>query len=80
MVAYRAMASRAVISLAVERVYHYTKSGVIYGRIRSDEWIIEGEVALAPHMGWTPVREAFLRLQAEGLLRLYPDGERSWHP
>ena len=34
--------------------------------------ISEGEVAAALGMSRTPVREAFLRLEAEGLLRLYP--------
>ena len=34
--------------------------------------ITEGEVADALGMSRTPVREAFLRLEGEGLLRLYP--------
>ena len=36
------------------------------------DFITEGEVAEALGMSRTPVREAFLRLEGEGLLRLYP--------
>jgi DNA-binding GntR family transcriptional regulator len=36
------------------------------------ELLTEGEVADALGMSRTPVREAFLRLESEGLLRLYP--------
>lgn len=57
---------------AVDRAYSYTKSGVLDGRIPSGEWITEGDVAQALSISRTPVREAFLRLQAEGFLRLYP--------
>lgn len=57
---------------AAERAYDYTKSGVLDGAIPAGEWITEGDVAEALGISRTPVREAFLHLQAEGLLRLYP--------
>jgi DNA-binding GntR family transcriptional regulator len=57
---------------AVKRAYEYTKSLVLEGRIPPGEWIAEGDVAEALSISRTPVREAFLHLQAEGLLRLYP--------
>ena len=43
-----------------------------HGSVPARELISEGEVATALGMSRTPVREAFLRLEAEGLLRLYP--------
>jgi DNA-binding GntR family transcriptional regulator len=57
---------------AVERAYAYAKTGVLDGSIPAGEWVTEGEVADALGISRTPVREAFLRLQSEGLLRLYP--------
>src|SRR5579884_1614271 len=57
---------------AKERAYHYTKEAVLSGTFAGGELITEGQVADALRMSRTPVREAFLRLEAEGLLRLYP--------
>jgi len=45
---------------------------VLTGAYPGGELISEGDVATALRMSRTPVREAFLRLEAEGLLRLYP--------
>ena len=45
---------------------------MLTGAFPGGELISEGEVAAALGMSRTPVREAFLRLEAEGLLRLYP--------
>ena len=50
----------------------YVKTQVLTGAFPGGELISEGEVAAALGMSRTPVREAFLRLEAEGLLRLYP--------
>ncbi|WP_214368929.1 GntR family transcriptional regulator [Pseudonocardia sp. H11422] len=57
---------------AKDRAYRYTKDGVLEGRFAGGELISEGQVADALQMSRTPVREAFLRLEAEGLLRLFP--------
>ena len=57
---------------AKDRALDYVKSRVLTGDIAGGELISEGEVATALGMSRTPVREAFLRLEAEGLLRLYP--------
>ena len=57
---------------AKDRALHYVKSQVLNGAFPGGELISEGEVAAALGMSRTPVREAFLRLEAEGLLRLYP--------
>ena len=57
---------------AKDRALDYVKSQVLTGAFPGGELISEGEVASALGMSRTPVREAFLRLEAEGLLRLYP--------
>src|SRR5277367_1036660 len=57
---------------AKDRAHEYVKRQVLTGAFPGGELISEGEVAAALGMSRTPVREAFLRLEAEGLLRLYP--------
>jgi DNA-binding GntR family transcriptional regulator len=57
---------------AKERALAYVKKQVLSGAFPGGELISEGEVADTLNMSRTPVREAFLRLEAEGLLRLYP--------
>lgn len=54
------------------RALAYVKAQVLTGAFPGGELISEGDVAAALGMSRTPVREAFLRLEAEGLLRLYP--------
>jgi DNA-binding GntR family transcriptional regulator len=48
------------------------KEGILEGAYPGGELLSEGEVAEALEMSRTPVREAFLLLEAEGLMRLYP--------
>lgn len=57
---------------ATERAYAATKERILDGRFGGGELISEGDVAALVGLSRTPVREAFLRLEAEGLLRLYP--------
>jgi DNA-binding GntR family transcriptional regulator len=57
---------------AKDRALAYVKGRVLTGVFPGGELISEGEIAEALGMSRTPVREAFLRLEAEGLLRLYP--------
>ena len=59
-------------STATDRAYGHTKARVLDGTYAGGALITEGEVSEAVGVSRTPVREAFLRLQAEGLLRLYP--------
>jgi DNA-binding GntR family transcriptional regulator len=59
-------------SAAKDRALDYVKTRILAGAFPGGELISEGEVATALGMSRTPVREAFLRLEAEGLLRLYP--------
>ncbi|MCQ4364272.1 GntR family transcriptional regulator [Mycobacterium gordonae] len=57
---------------AKDRALDYVKAKVLTGEFPGGELISEGEVATALGMSRTPVREAFLQLEAAGLLRLYP--------
>lgn len=55
-----------------ERAYEFAKQRILDGRFTGGELISEGDVAEGVGVSRTPVREAFLRLETEGLLRLYP--------
>jgi DNA-binding GntR family transcriptional regulator len=55
-----------------ERAYAYVKDRIVTGGFPGGTLISEGEVSGALQISRTPVREAFLRLSVEGLLRLYP--------
>ena len=57
---------------AADRAYRHVKDGLLDGRFPDGHLLSEGEIAEALSMSRTPVREAFLRLQTEGFLRLYP--------
>ena len=57
---------------ASARVYARLKDDILEGRHPGGSFVTEGEVAEATGVSRTPVREALLRLEAEGLLRLYP--------
>jgi DNA-binding GntR family transcriptional regulator len=66
------MASSELKMTAKDRAYEFTKGRVLDSTFAGGDLITEGEVADALGMSRTPVREAFLRLEGEGLLRLYP--------
>lgn len=57
---------------AAERAYSYTKELVLTGELPGGHLFSEGDVAEWLGISRTPVREAFLRLQAEELLTLIP--------
>ncbi|MCC5477106.1 GntR family transcriptional regulator [Streptomyces sp. NPDC059680] len=57
---------------AADRVYAHVKQGVLDRRYEGGTLLTEGELAEAVGVSRTPVREALLRLEAEGLIRLYP--------
>ncbi len=52
--------------------YLTVKELVISGELPGGELVSEGEIATRLEISRTPVREAFLRLQVEGWMRLYP--------
>lgn len=57
---------------ATERAYNATRGKILDGALAGGDVITEGAVSTELGISRTPVREAFLRLQAEGLLQLYP--------
>lgn len=57
---------------ASARVYAQLKDDILDGRRAGGSFVTEGEAALATGVSRTPVREALLRLESEGLVRLYP--------
>ena len=57
---------------AAERVYTHVKQAVLDRRYEGGTLLTEGELAEAVGVSRTPVREALLRLEVEGLIKLYP--------
>ena len=57
---------------AADRVYQYAKDAILSRRLGVQDLLTEGELAESVGVSRTPVREALLRLQAEGLVRLLP--------
>ena len=57
---------------AAERVYGEVKELILTSEIPGGELISEGEIADRCEVSRTPVREAFLRLETEGWMRLFP--------
>ncbi len=53
---------------AADRAYDHTRERILDGEYAQGRLIGEGEVSAAVGVSRTPVREAFLRLEAEGLL------------
>jgi DNA-binding GntR family transcriptional regulator len=57
---------------AADKAYRAVLDAIAAGSVPAGTLLTEGEVATAIGMSRTPVREAFLRLNTEGLLELYP--------
>ncbi|MFF4701024.1 GntR family transcriptional regulator [Streptomyces chattanoogensis] len=57
---------------AAERVYTHIKDAVLQRHYEGGMLLTEGELAEAVGVSRTPVREALLRLEVEGLIKLYP--------
>ena len=57
---------------AAERVYAYVKAAILDRTYPGGELLTEGELATAVGVSRTPVREALLRLEESGLVKLYP--------
>ena len=54
------------------RVYAFLKTRIITGEVPGGDMLSEGEIARLAGVSRTPVREALMRLQAEGYVRIYP--------
>jgi DNA-binding GntR family transcriptional regulator len=57
---------------AAERVYQHVRQAVLERRVEVGTLLTEGQIAAEVGVSRTPVREGLLRLEAQGLLRLYP--------
>ncbi|MEO3937172.1 GntR family transcriptional regulator [Dermatophilaceae bacterium Soc4.6] len=57
---------------ASTRVYDRVKRDILDGHLPGGGFVTEGELATVTGVSRTPVREALLRLETEGLVRLYP--------
>ncbi|MER7662010.1 MULTISPECIES: GntR family transcriptional regulator [unclassified Streptomyces] len=57
---------------AADRVYTHVKQAVLDRRYEGGTLLTEGELADAVGVSRTPVREALLKLEVEGLIKLYP--------
>lgn len=57
---------------AAERVYAHVKDAVLDRRYEGGTLLTEGGLAEAVGVSRTPVREALLRTEVEGLIKLYP--------
>lgn len=57
---------------AAELAYRHVKARILDGELVAGAMTSEGEIAEALRLSRTPVREAFLRLESEGWMRLYP--------
>lgn len=57
---------------AAERVYELVKERIIDGTIDSSRMLSEAALAAEVGVSRTPAHEAFLRLELEGFLQLYP--------
>lgn len=57
---------------AASRVYDHLKRDILDGTRPAGELLTEGELAHTAGVSRTPVREALLRLEGEGLVRLFP--------
>lgn len=65
-------APHAAAGSAADRAYGHLKQAILDGTHSGGDFLTEGEVAEAVGVSRTPVREALLRLEVEGLVRLYP--------
>lgn len=69
---YLSMGTSATPPTASRRVYDHVRRELLDGTLDDGDLLSEGAVATAVGVSRTPVREAFLQLEAEGMLALYP--------
>jgi DNA-binding GntR family transcriptional regulator len=59
-------------SSAADRVYGHVRMSILSRRFADNDLLSEGRIATEVAVSRTPVREALLRLEAEGMVRLLP--------
>src|SRR4051812_33444553 len=57
---------------AADHAYEYVRTAILNRRFSDNELLAEGRIAQAVGVSRTPVREALLRLESEGMVRLLP--------
>jgi DNA-binding GntR family transcriptional regulator len=57
---------------AADRVFEHVRRGILNRRYADNDLLAEGDIALEAGVSRTPVREALLRLESEGMIRLLP--------
>lgn len=57
-----------------EHVFESLKHAIVRGKISSGEWLVESHIAETLGISRTPVREAFHKLEREGLIERQPRG------
>lgn len=57
---------------AADRVYQHVRAGILTRRFADNDLLAEGRIAAETGVSRTPVREALLRLEADGMVRLLP--------
>ena len=57
---------------AADRVYEHVRQGILNRRYADNDLLGEGDIALETGVSRTPVREALLRLESQGMIRLLP--------
>jgi DNA-binding GntR family transcriptional regulator len=57
---------------AADRVYQHVRTGILTRRFADNDLLSEGRIADETGVSRTPVREALLRLESEGMIRLLP--------
>ena len=62
---------------AAQVAYDYVKARLLDGRFAGGTLLSENEIAQRLNVSRTPVRQAFVQLEAEGLLELYPAPRRA---
>ena len=57
---------------AADRVYEHVRTAILNRRFADNDLLAEGRIAQETGVSRTPVREALLRLESEGMVRLLP--------
>lgn len=57
---------------AADRVFEHVRQGVLTRRYADNDLLSEGQIAQETGVSRTPVREALLRLESQGMVRLLP--------
>src|ERR1700712_704976 len=57
---------------AADRVYDHVRQGIMHRRSANNDLLAEGDIARETGLSRTPVREALLRLESQGMIRLLP--------